>query len=96
MCVCVGVGTICTGGWGGARKAPGPTANYFPKEKLGTAIPLPQGPRDRHWPLSPNELGYPSELPPHPATGWGMREVVVGGGRQNSLEKCGVCKKTPA
>ena len=50
MCVCVCV-CVCVCFWGqglsghlggGARRAGGPIANYFPKGKLGPAILLPQ------------------------------------------------------
>lgn len=73
VCVCLEVGTV----WAprrGARRAPGPTANYFPKRKLGTAILLLWS--QRHWPLNPSELGYLSGLPlPHPVQRVGRKEM---------------------
>lgn len=33
-------------GVGGGERGTGPTASYFPKGKSGTAMLLPQGPRD--------------------------------------------------
>lgn len=74
--MCLGVGTICTGvGEGqGRRQGPQPTISQGEAGHCHSPSTGTKG-QTLAWPLSPNELGCPSELPPHPATGWGMREV---------------------